>query len=98
MQASSALYALHRERTRTRNATPWSDREIASAIEYAVELAYPELSGLECLVQDGIVILRGQPDRIGVAPSLLALTADIPGVRHVIDRLSAADHPLRRAA
>lgn len=64
-----------------------------AAVGFAVQLALPALD-VACEAHDGIAILRGTAmdnyDRL----QALDIAADIPGVRHVIDRLTVCEEPV----
>ncbi len=72
---------------------PWTDVDIVAAIRYAVRLALPCFE-VACEAHDGIAILHGVAmdnyDRLQV----LDIAADLPGVRHVIDRLTVQEEPV----
>jgi osmotically-inducible protein OsmY len=93
--------------TQLPSATKWSDEDIEATILFAAGFIVPSLD-FACEVHDGIAILRGRPADNDERLRALDMSADVPGVRHVIDRLASVRTPkqadgrgasaLRRAA
>ena len=90
MHPPSGNSSADRDPDRPRIPDPWTDRDIVAAIGYAMHLAIPSLK-LACEAHDGIAILRGMTmdkyDRL----QALDIAADIPGVQHVIDRITVSE-------
>lgn len=92
MQAFSSKFSSGPDRDESRNIDPWTDQDIIAAIGYAVLLALPSLD-LSCELHDGIAILRGTTLDDYDRTQALEIAADIPGVQHVIDRITVRDEP-----
>jgi osmotically-inducible protein OsmY len=107
MQSTLPFGAPGRDDAQLPSATTWSDEDIEAAIRFAAGYIVPSLD-LACEVHDGIAILRGHPADYDERLRALDMSADVPGVRHVIDRLASVRTPkqadgrgasaLRRAA
>lgn len=94
MQTTLPSGAAGHEPVELLSATTWSDEDIEAAIRFASGFIVPSLD-LACEVHDGIAILRGHPADYDERLRALDMAADIPGVRHVIDRLATVGTPKR---
>lgn len=74
-----------------RRARTAADRELARRLHAAVGAAKLEASGLSFYVHDGAIAVYGQVRAEPVREAVLALAAEQPGARLVVDHLRLAE-------